>query len=273
MTPTGTPPEGPRPEGPHTDPHEDDRADELLAGYALRSLSGDDATEADRLLSEHVPGCARCRETLLASSDTVADLALGVDPVAPPETLLPRLHRELGSRTTRPVLGRSVAVAAGVALILIAGGLAVSFGFRVGDLQQRNDLFQAALRLSQRPGADMSQLVGAEASDPAPVSTVSAPDVAYFFLLGTDIPAPPSGSVYGVWLIDGDEETFVGAFLPVPGVTVVKVSVERSVVERVLVTVEPEGVVPTQPGSVLWEAADTRVSSVGPAGLILRPAA
>lgn len=268
MTPTGTPPEG-----PHPDPHEGDRADELLAGYALRSLSGGDADEADRLLAEHVPGCARCRETLLASSDTVADLALEVDPMAPPDTLLPRLHRELGSRTTRLAPARTVAVAAGVALVLIAGGLAVSFGFRVGDLQERNDLFQAALRLSQRPGADMSQLVGTEASDPAPVSTVSAPDVAYFFLLGTDIPAPPSGSVYGVWLIDDGEETFAGSFLPVPGVTVVKVSAERSVVERVLVTVEADGVVPTQPGSVLWEAADTRVSSVGATGLILRPAA
>ena len=41
-----------------------DRIDELLAGYALRSLSGEDAAEADRVLSEHVPAATRCRETL-----------------------------------------------------------------------------------------------------------------------------------------------------------------------------------------------------------------
>jgi predicted anti-sigma-YlaC factor YlaD len=41
-----------------------DRIEELLAGYVLRSLSGDDAREADRLLSEHVPSCPACRATL-----------------------------------------------------------------------------------------------------------------------------------------------------------------------------------------------------------------
>ena len=255
------------------DPQEHDRVEELLAGYALRSLSGDDAREADRLLSEHVPACARCRATLLAFSETVADLALAADPMTPPETLLPRLRRELEPRTARPITGRSAAVAAGVALVLIAGGLAVSFGFRVGDLQERNDLFQAALRLSQRPGADMSQLVGAEASDPAPVSTVSAPDVAYFFLVGTDVPAPPAGSVYGVWLTDGEDASFAGSFLPAPGVTVVKVSADRSLFDRVLVTVEREGVIPARPGDVLWEASDTLVSFFASQEFALREAA
>ena len=84
------------------DPQEHDRIDELLAGYALRSLTGEDAAEADRLLSQHVPDCARCRETLLALSDTVADLALAAEPIAPPETLLPRLHRELEPRGSAP---------------------------------------------------------------------------------------------------------------------------------------------------------------------------
>ncbi|HEV2950553.1 MAG TPA: hypothetical protein VGZ51_00485, partial [Actinomycetota bacterium] len=106
------------------DPQEHDRIDELMAGYALRSLSGEDATEADRLLSQHVPDCERCRETLLAFSDTVADLAFAADPIAPPETLLPRLHRELEPRTGRPAAGRWVGVAAGMAVVLVAGGLA-----------------------------------------------------------------------------------------------------------------------------------------------------
>ncbi|MBW8742248.1 MAG: hypothetical protein JF623_06400 [Acidobacteria bacterium] len=41
-----------------------DAADELLAGYVLGSLSGPDAEEADRLLTEHVPDCLTCRTTL-----------------------------------------------------------------------------------------------------------------------------------------------------------------------------------------------------------------
>ena len=39
-----------------TEDHE--RIDELLAGYVLRRLSGEDAAEADQLLSDHVPSCA-----------------------------------------------------------------------------------------------------------------------------------------------------------------------------------------------------------------------
>jgi hypothetical protein len=41
-----------------------DAADELLAGYVLGSLTGPDAEEADRLLTEHVPDCLTCRSTL-----------------------------------------------------------------------------------------------------------------------------------------------------------------------------------------------------------------
>jgi hypothetical protein len=254
VTPTGTPPEGPRPGGPQTDPHEADRADELLAGYALRSLSGDDAAEADRLLSEHVPGCARCRQTLLAFSDTVADLALGVDPVAPPETLLPRLHRELEPRTARPAPGRWVAVASGVAAILVVGGLTVSLGVRAGNLQTSNDLLGDALAFSQRPDADTARL---DTSEPTELSAISAPDVDHFFLVGSDLPAAPAGFVYGVWLSDrsGVETVYAGSFLPASGMTVVRVPFDRFRFDLVFVTLEREGVAPDEPGEVVWEEA------------------
>ena len=74
-----------------------EQIDELLAGYVLRSLSGEDAARADRLLSEHVPTCARCRATLADFQAIMADLALEAAPLAPPDALLPRLHRELGA--------------------------------------------------------------------------------------------------------------------------------------------------------------------------------
>src|SRR5262245_47681281 len=196
------------------DPREHERIDELMAGYALRSLSGEDAAEADRLLSEHVPGCERCRASLLALSDTVADLALAADPIAPPETLLPRLHRELEPRGGRSNLGRWTVVAAGLAVVLITGGVAVSVGLRAGDLQERSDLFAQALRFSQRPDADSAPLVGSEDAETAPVSEVTAPDVDHFYLVGTDIPPTPAGVVYGIWLSDGVNAVFAGAFEP-----------------------------------------------------------
>ncbi|HWL91660.1 MAG TPA: anti-sigma factor [Actinomycetota bacterium] len=226
-----------------------------MAGYALRSLSGEDATEADRLLSQHVPGCARCRETLLALSDTVADLAFAADPIAPPDTLLPRLHRELEPRGERLPVGRWAGVAAGVAVVLVAGGLAVSQMLRASDLEDRNALFAQALRYSQRPDADSTSLVETDAEDPAPVSEVTAPDVDHFFLVGRDVPPAPAGSVYGIWLSDGVDAVFAGTFVPGPGVSVVKVPFDRSRFDRVLITLEADDSLPTEPGEALWEAA------------------
>lgn len=237
------------------DPQEHERIDELMAGYALRSLSGEDAAEADRLLSEHVPDCERCRETLLAFSDTVADLAFAADPIVPPETLLPRLHRELEARTGRLPAGRWAGVAAGMAVVLVAGGLAVSQLLRAGNLQDRNDLFARALRYSQLPDADSARLVGADAAEPAPVSEVAAPDVDRFYLLGDDVPPPPAGQVYGIWLSDGVNTVFAKTFVPSTGVTVVEVPFDRSRFDRVLITLEIEGTVPSEPGDALWEAA------------------
>ena len=245
MTTTGTPP----------DPHADDRIDELLAGYVLRSLSGDDAAEADRLLSEHVPDCGRCRETLLAFDETVADLALGVDPLPPPDTLLPRLHRELDPETARQAPGRWVAVASGVAAILVVGGVAVSMGMRAGNLQESNDLLRDALVFSQRPGADTAPLGGSGATSPAPVSEITVPDEDHFFLIGEEVPSPPGGLVYGIWLSDGTDLVFAGKFLPGPEMTVVEVPFDRSRYDRVLITLEVEGVEPSVPGEAVWEAA------------------
>ena len=71
-----------------TETHE--AIEELLAGYVLRSLSGEDAARADHLLSEHVPHCPACRDSLAVFQGVTADLALEVAPVRPPDTLLPR---------------------------------------------------------------------------------------------------------------------------------------------------------------------------------------
>ncbi|MDQ3210096.1 MAG: hypothetical protein M3Q20_02795, partial [Actinomycetota bacterium] len=80
---------------------EHEHIEELLAGYVLRSLSGADAAEADLLLSDHVPGCRRCKESLDDFERLSADLAFAAEPMAPPETLLPRLHRELEPQAPR----------------------------------------------------------------------------------------------------------------------------------------------------------------------------
>ena len=235
------------------EPDEHERIDELLAGYALRSLSGEDAAAADRLLSEHAPGCDRCRASLLAFNDTVADLGLAATPLAPPEMLLPRLHRELEPRTARPV-GRLTGVAAGVAVV-VAAGLALSQGMRASDLEQRNEQVNEVLAYLQRAGATSDRLEEAATAGAAPMSEVSAPDAGHFYLLGNDVPAPPPGTAYRIWLSDGLEVVFAGELPWGPGVHIVKVPFDRSRFDRVLITIEEVGLTPSAPGQPVWEGA------------------
>ena len=90
-----------------------ERIEELLAGYVLQSLSGEDAARADWLLARHVPSCSRCREILVDFQAVTGDLALTAQPLEPPETLLPRLQpSRLGQprapgRSRRPPRARS----------------------------------------------------------------------------------------------------------------------------------------------------------------------
>jgi hypothetical protein len=239
-----------------TDPEGHERTEELLAGYVLRSLTGTDAAEADRLLATHVPTCVTCRPLLHELTETVADLAFAADPVEPSDLLLPRLHRELEPRGRRRFSGRSGLVA-GVAVAVVAVGIAFSQGLRLIDLQRQSDLVREVLQYLQQPGASTDRLVAV--SDPPadePMSEVVAPDAEHFFLFGTDVPPPPPGTEYGVWLSDGVDAVYVGELPWGPGVRVSKVPFDRSRFDRVLITIEPASdVAPTDPGTPVWEAA------------------
>jgi predicted anti-sigma-YlaC factor YlaD len=135
------------------DDHE--RIDELLAGYVLRSLTGTDADEADRLLSDHVPGCSACRRMLDDFQTVTADLGLAAEPVTPPETLLPRLHRELEPQAPRRRPMQMLAVAAGVVAVVGLAGLTVSQNIRANNADVRADSLANAVQLAARPDARM----------------------------------------------------------------------------------------------------------------------
>ena len=162
-----------------------EQIEELLAGYVLRSLSGEDAAEADRLLSDHVPACGRCRDTLTDFQSLSADLALDTPPLAPPETLLPRLHRELGPMPRRRRTGQLVAVAASVALVAGLAGTSLTQFVRAGDRQARADDMAAALDLARQPEADLVPV--------GPATEISAPGSEEFYLYGHGRPGAALG--------------------------------------------------------------------------------
>ncbi len=238
-----------------TDGHE--TIDELLAGYALRSLSGEDAAEADRLLTEHVPDCVTCRDTLLAFGAVAADLGLDAPVIEPPDTLLPRIHRELDPRRGRARSaeswwngGRIVAVAASVMLVVGLGGLALTRGGTApmgGVTLQQADL-QQAQEFANDPQAETTKM--------GPITEVSAPGVEEFYVIGEDVPQPPLGAIYRLWAITADGAAYLGEFVPSStGLVALKVVVGPVPIHEVIVTVEPVDSKPSEPGSPAWSSA------------------
>jgi hypothetical protein len=223
-----------------------EQIEELLAGYVLRSLSGDDAAEADRLLSDHVPSCATCRDTLIAFQGLSADLALAAEPIAAPDTLLPRIHRELTEPERRRRPAQLVAVAAGVVAVIGLAGLSIGQGMRADSADARAEDLRAAAEMAVRPDASRVPV--------GPVRELTAPGVEEFYVLGDDCPAPPPGSVYRLWVVADGAATYVTDFLPEDGRVFLTVPFDPSLYDDLWISVEPEGSEPTTPTDVLWAA-------------------
>jgi Anti-sigma-K factor rskA len=232
-----------------------DAIEELLAGYALGALSGDDAGRADRVLTDHVPGCDRCGASLDAFRGVAADLALDANPVPAPETLLPRLHKQIEPRDARPFgrfgSARIVAAAASAVLVIGLGGIALTQRggdtspsvepLGTGDLQQ-------ALDMSTKPGAKSNPL--------GEVTEITAPGVEEFYVYGGDVPIPPPGSIYRLWAVSPTRATWLGDFLPQPdGLVVLRVRFDPAGFDRLMVTSEPAASTPSEPGEPVWQTA------------------
>jgi hypothetical protein len=235
-----------------TETHE--AIEELLAGYVLRSLSGEDAVRADHLLSDHVPHCPACRDSLAVFQGVTADLALETAPIRPPDTMLPRLHRDLGvqDRRRRPVA--IFAVAASVVAVVGFAGLAVTQNMRVNDTQSRIDDIRSAFDFARSPGASMVP-VDSSSSDTDSLTEISRPGIERFYLVGTDVPMPPEGTVYRVWLLSGTDATWATDFVPEPEMMVVTLEFDPSIYDRILISVEPAGSKPDTPEIALWQTA------------------
>ena len=236
-----------------------DRVEELLAGYVLRSLSGEDAREADRLLSQHVPSCIPCRSALRDLQAVVGELGLAADPVPPPEMLLPRIHRDMGppARRRRPVA--VAAAAASIVAVVGMAGLAVSQGIRASNADERTALMTEALRFASRPDASTVPLMGPDSTsgDSGPVTEITAPGVEVLYLICHDVVPPAAGMVYRIWFGSGGSFQYVSDFVPDPQLTVLRLQVDAATVDQILITEEPADQAPTQPdpSAIRWSDA------------------
>jgi hypothetical protein len=195
-----------------TETHES--IEELLAGYVLRSLSGEDAARVDHLLSDHVPLCPACRDSLAVV----------------------------------------LAVAASMVAVVGFAGLAVTQSLRVNTTKSRFNDIASAMDFATRPGASMIQ-VNSSSADKQPITEISKPGVERFYLVGSNVPMPPNGTVYRVWLVSGTHATWAKDFLPTQGFTVVPLKFDPSLYDSILVSEEPAGSVPDTPEGAVWQTA------------------
>jgi hypothetical protein len=230
-----------------TEPHHE--IEELLAGYSLRALSGPDAEEAERLLVSHIPDCSSCRATLEAFDAVAADLALATPALAPPETLLPRLHREMGVTRRREFdgsrLGQIAAVAAGLVLVVAVGGAVLTRGGSDPSLAAAD--LSAALEAAESPDAQTTAIGPATEVDPADTDDV--------YVYGTSVGQPPSGWEFRVWLVVGDSYDYLGDFVPEANGSFALRITDAGEFDQILITVEPVDSEPSSPGEPAWAAA------------------
>lgn len=228
-----------------------ERIEELLAGYSLLSLSGEDAIEADRLLVEHVPSCLACRQTVGDFQILVGDLALVAGPVPPPDLVLTRIHRgiddvPLGRRRSRR--GPWVAVAASVAALVAMGGLSFAMATKASRAEDARSLAIELLSLMGSPGVDPVS-VDPEGDTPSGSGFVGvqAPDLRRFYLVADGCPDPRPGHAYQLWLGSGGSFTPAEMFAPSAGVVLIGLTIDVSRFDEILITEEVAGSSPVTP--------------------------
>lgn len=245
-----------------TEDHE--RIDELLAGYVLLALSGQDAAEADRILAEHVPACVRCRGTLAEFQALSGDLALAATPVDPPEPLLPRLHLAMGEVPLRgrgPRRGALIAVAASAVALVAMGGLSLVLGSRLSQAETRAGTALEILSAMRSPGAQPVTVTPQGQTPPeSGMVEVSAPHIRRLYVAAEYCPEPSPGRAYQLWLGSNGEWTPVGEmFWPDEGVLLLEVSVDVSKYDEIWITEETIGSPPSVPNTngPSWRASLT----------------
>jgi anti-sigma factor RsiW len=169
------------------------RQDEL-PGLLLGELPPATAVEVDR----HLAACDACRRDLAAvavASSVLRDASRLRFPEAPaPEPPLPSSPLSDRRRRSRWLLGAAVVA---LALALGAGGLTLGRG--------------------RDPGRGQTVALGAPAAGPATAQARMRGDGddQLMTMTARDLPRPPAGAYYEVWLVDGAGQEFpVGVLAP-----------------------------------------------------------
>jgi anti-sigma-K factor RskA len=247
-----------------------DEFDTLLATYAVAAIDGDDLVRLEAHLAK---GCAQCEAALAESDATLAQLAVVGPRAIPPahvrQALLARLAATTPRRRPTPrqwipwVAG--VAAAMLVASLLTAGFVAGRYEARLGEMarqttaaRERLAAQDAVLRQQLRVHASMIEML----RDPATrvvtmrgtgshreaIGRVVWNDRSGGHVFVANLPPPPQGKTYEMWMITGATARPAGLFSTDAAGKGSHVVPATSNVEAFAVTLEPAGGMPAPTG-------------------------
>lgn len=225
-----------------------ERVEELLAGYALGGLDGDDRGLVDRAIREHLPECRRCRETLDDYRTIAGDLALAAPAAAPPDLFGPRLSRTVTpapSPTARRVSWAMVGAA--VVALGVLSGWNVMLTDRLGDAEVQQRWMAEAVASLGSPDSGVLSLEGASEGQ---IQLLWTPDSERMYLVASGM-SPVDQGVYHVWLVNEDGWRSAGTFVPDDGVAMVPMDEDPGSFQEVVITHEQAEDVPTPTASPL----------------------
>ncbi|HZB04447.1 MAG TPA: anti-sigma factor [Actinomycetota bacterium] len=233
-----------------------ERVEELLAGRALGGLDPEDAALAERALLEHVPECERCRRALDGFATIAGDLALVAPPVAPPETLLPRLRRSARLPSRRR--WSTAWVVAGALAVVLAGAsgwslvTAVGLSARLEEAEIQTGWLVDAVSTATHPSHEVLALTGGGEER---VSVLFVPGDEHSYLMATNLPDPRFG--YHVWFLGQGKTWHAGRLEVTHGWGMMPVDTNPDQWEVVMLTDEPRGGGPRPEASPLVSARVT----------------
>jgi hypothetical protein len=151
------------------------------------------------------------------------------------------------------------ALAASVAALVGMAGFSLSLGSRATRAEQDRGTALEVLNAMQQPGANPVALEATSQTTPGGLVEVSGPGIEHMYLYGDEVPEPAPGNAYQLWLGSAGTFTPVGEpFEPANGVVLLRLTVDPSRYDEVLITEEPLGSLPSVPtpeGGHTWHAS------------------